>query len=386
MSVMSLVMLVNLLSVSVVGSTPYFAIPPRAHLAFPHLLSAPTPGLSASVLLVPLNHTDAAPTEHISLRYWVDDSCFKPGGPLLAHLGGEGEQGPVGCSQQARDLKALVLSIEHRFYGKSWLTNRSLSESLSLEYLQHLNVRNALTDSKMVIEHVLARYESSNKVVSLGGSYSGSLSAFLRMEYPETVLGSVSESGVVSAVLDFPGFDEAILSAASISAQHSRGGDPCGERLQNATYAMERIAAGENGPSQLLAIFNGSTLKDLNDFWYAVADGPAMLIQYGSKSVLCDALEAAPWDGSDQAIAAYLAQIISHKYGDFFVAGCFYDSSCWGSAQKSAAASSSPVSYTHLRAHETPEHLVCRLLLEKKKKKNIKLKTSNNKHNFQHMI
>eukprot|EP00658_Telonema_sp_P-2_P036342 TRINITY_DN26311_c0_g1_i1.p1 TRINITY_DN26311_c0_g1~~TRINITY_DN26311_c0_g1_i1.p1 ORF type:complete len:109 (-),score=5.28 TRINITY_DN26311_c0_g1_i1:5-331(-) len=30
------------------------------------------------------------------------------------------------------------------------------------------------------------------------------------------------------------------------------------------------------------------------------------------------------------------------------------------------------VSYTHLRAHETPEHLVCRLLLEKKK---------NNAHN-----
>ena len=28
-----------------------------------------------------------------------------------------------------------------------------------------------------------------------------------------------------------------------------------------------------------------------------------------------------------------------------------------------------PVSYTHLRAHETPEHLVCRLLLEKKKQK-----------------
>eukprot|EP00658_Telonema_sp_P-2_P043648 TRINITY_DN31560_c0_g1_i1.p1 TRINITY_DN31560_c0_g1~~TRINITY_DN31560_c0_g1_i1.p1 ORF type:complete len:203 (-),score=38.98 TRINITY_DN31560_c0_g1_i1:45-653(-) len=30
-----------------------------------------------------------------------------------------------------------------------------------------------------------------------------------------------------------------------------------------------------------------------------------------------------------------------------------------------------PVSYTHLRAHETPEHLVCRLLLEKKKKNRI---------------
>ncbi len=31
---------------------------------------------------------------------------------------------------------------------------------------------------------------------------------------------------------------------------------------------------------------------------------------------------------------------------------------------------SSPVSYTHLRAHETLSDLVCRLLLEKKKKKN----------------
>src|SRR5678809_1802811 len=33
-----------------------------------------------------------------------------------------------------------------------------------------------------------------------------------------------------------------------------------------------------------------------------------------------------------------------------------------------AVISSSPVSYTHLRAHETGRNLVCRLLLEKKNK------------------
>eukprot|EP00658_Telonema_sp_P-2_P004665 TRINITY_DN11727_c0_g1_i1.p1 TRINITY_DN11727_c0_g1~~TRINITY_DN11727_c0_g1_i1.p1 ORF type:complete len:143 (+),score=31.85 TRINITY_DN11727_c0_g1_i1:95-523(+) len=38
-----------------------------------------------------------------------------------------------------------------------------------------------------------------------------------------------------------------------------------------------------------------------------------------------------------------------------------------------------PVSYTHLRAHETPEHLVCRLLLEKKNTNTIKLESHNNK-------
>ena len=31
------------------------------------------------------------------------------------------------------------------------------------------------------------------------------------------------------------------------------------------------------------------------------------------------------------------------------------------------------VSYTHLRAHETDSYLVCRLLLEKKKKKNTEI-------------
>src|SRR5678816_4033019 len=36
-----------------------------------------------------------------------------------------------------------------------------------------------------------------------------------------------------------------------------------------------------------------------------------------------------------------------------------------GVRQGSIGGSFPPVSYTHLRAHETPEHLVCRLLLEK---------------------
>eukprot|EP00658_Telonema_sp_P-2_P013316 TRINITY_DN15044_c0_g1_i2.p1 TRINITY_DN15044_c0_g1~~TRINITY_DN15044_c0_g1_i2.p1 ORF type:complete len:169 (-),score=62.79 TRINITY_DN15044_c0_g1_i2:36-542(-) len=42
---------------------------------------------------------------------------------------------------------------------------------------------------------------------------------------------------------------------------------------------------------------------------------------------------------------------------------------------KKAGKKRSPVSYTHLRAHETPEHLVCRLLLEKKKKKLLNITT-----------
>src|SRR5665647_3614360 len=40
-----------------------------------------------------------------------------------------------------------------------------------------------------------------------------------------------------------------------------------------------------------------------------------------------------------------------------------------------------PVSYTHLRAHETDSYLVCRLLLEKKKIKKITNKKKKQKQN-----
>ena len=39
---------------------------------------------------------------------------------------------------------------------------------------------------------------------------------------------------------------------------------------------------------------------------------------------------------------------------------------------QNGAGKSTPVSYTHLRAHETGRNLVCRLLLEKKKRKKQK--------------
>ena len=60
---------------------------------------------------------------------------------------------------------------------------------------------------------------------------------------------------------------------------------------------------------------------------------------------------------------------ISAENSDFGYEMCLGDASCnLGTVYGTTVA----VSYTHLRAHETPEHLVCRLLLEKKKQKKTK--------------
>src|SRR5678816_4815228 len=43
---------------------------------------------------------------------------------------------------------------------------------------------------------------------------------------------------------------------------------------------------------------------------------------------------------------------------------CFFCHNVHGALAQHYMQCDTPVSYTHLRAHETPEHLVCRLLLE----------------------
>src|SRR5678815_2931414 len=59
-------------------------------------------------------------------------------------------------------------------------------------------------------------------------------------------------------------------------------------------------------------------------------------------------------DGGERSIAHRLR---NRKALDFLIENAHVTEEEWSEEEKVA------VSYTHLRAHETPEHLVCRLLL-----------------------
>ena len=72
--------------------------------------------------------------------------------------------------------------------------------------------------------------------------------------------------------------------------------------------------------------------------------------------------QTAAWCTSEGCQNEYekpLADYTKYPEGDTYASACY------------AKFELHPVSYTHLRAHETPEHLVCRLLLEKKKKRQV---------------
>jgi len=63
---------------------------------------------------------------NVSQRYWVRDDLYKEGGPVFFQFGGEGPaDGYIDSfywQTYAAELGALLIVLEHRFYGDSWPT------------------------------------------------------------------------------------------------------------------------------------------------------------------------------------------------------------------------------------------------------------------------
>ena len=130
----------------------------------------------------------------------------------------------------------------------------------------------------------------------------------------------MSSSGVVNALLDFPQFDTHVDGAL---------GDACAAALA-AAYGAIDTAFDDGRGDAIKAQFNatnliGTPLGD-TDFMYAVADGPAMMDQYGDKKKLCDALSTLPHRATDEQRIRNLADLVQGHYGTKFAQDCFYDS------------------------------------------------------------
>lgn len=71
----------------------------------------------------------------------------------------------------------------------------------------YLTTEQSLADIAEFISYAKRVYDPSSnaKVVTFGGSYAGSLSAWMRMKYPHIVHTAVSSSGPLLAKLNFRG-------------------------------------------------------------------------------------------------------------------------------------------------------------------------------------
>ncbi|XP_049582929.1 thymus-specific serine protease [Syngnathus scovelli] len=158
-----------------------------------------------------LDHFNGADDRVWKQRYFVNESFYKPGGPVFLMIGGEGPANPAWMQHgtwltYAEKLGAICFMLEHRFYGRSHPT-----VDLSTENLRFLSSRQALADLAH-FRTVMAETRGlvNRKWVVFGGSYPGSLAAWFRLKYPHLVHTAVATSAPIHATVNFPEYLEVV--------------------------------------------------------------------------------------------------------------------------------------------------------------------------------
>jgi len=223
----------------------------------------------------PLDHHDTSGMDARTWRqrYFLNDRWFKnrddletnaddATDPPLAFLcvGGEGPAltpdvvttGGVHCAlmcQMAKDRGALIVALEHRFYGASQPTG-----DLSLQSLRFLSSTQALADAAALITSINAQYGGAMRWVSFGGSYPGMVASWLRLKFPHLVHAAVASSAPVQAQLEMRGYDEVVGDAL---AEADVGGSPaCVDNVVKAFARVSDLLATPAGRSRLAASFH----------------------------------------------------------------------------------------------------------------------------------
>lgn len=192
----------------------------------------------------------------------MNDTFFSGNGPVFLCVGGEGPgfepdvvvTGDVHCAlmiQLAQEHSALILALEHRYYGKSIPT-----KSLSTEDLRFLSSRQALEDISQFRGYIVDSFGLSdkNRWITFGGSYPGMMAGWARLKYPNIIFASVSSSAPVQAQVDFRGYNTVI--SQSLLAPIVGGSSSCLLQVTNAFDSLGQLLKDSSNFPALVQKFN----------------------------------------------------------------------------------------------------------------------------------
>uniref|UniRef100_A0A6N2LB34 Serine carboxypeptidase S28 family protein n=1 Tax=Salix viminalis TaxID=40686 RepID=A0A6N2LB34_SALVM len=233
-----------------------------------------------------------------------------PDGPIFLEICGESScNGIVNdyISVLAKKFGAAVVSLEHRYYGRSLPF-----ESTTTENLRYLSSKQALFDLAVFRQYYqeslnlkLNRTSVENPWFVFGGSYAGALSAWFRLKFPHLTCGSLASSAVVLAIQNFTEFDQQIGDSA---------GAECKAALQETTKLVEeRLASNKQAVKTL---FDAAELEIDGDFLYFLADAAVIAFQYGNPDRVCSTLVKAKNSGDD-LVEAYAKYVKDYYLGTF---------------------------------------------------------------------
>ncbi|KAF4353045.1 hypothetical protein G4B88_010034 [Cannabis sativa] len=233
----------------------------------------------------------------VNSKYWNNNNKL---GPIFAYLGAEEpidqDIPTIGfLTDNAPSFKALIVFIEHRYYGKS-IPFGSREEALSnASTLGYFNSAQALTDYANILLHIKSTYQAPNSpIIVIGGSYGGMLASWFRLKYPHIALGALASS---APILYFDDITPQNGYYSIVTKDFREASENCYETILKSWSQIDKVAALPNGLSILTNKFktcsplkNSSELKDYLGTIYATA------AQYNSPpkypvNIICEAID-----------------------------------------------------------------------------------------------
>ncbi|KAJ3157712.1 Thymus-specific serine protease [Geranomyces variabilis] len=222
-------------------------------------------------------------------QYAINAANFKSNStktPLCIFL--PGQEGPMAARDVTRGLphdlavahNALLVTLEHRFYGES-------NPSLDPKDYWLLTLEQGMEDFNVFVNTFKFKTDDGKAIdcsagwAAFGGSYSGAVSAWLRLKYPKTFWSAHAGSAPVWAKEKFFEYDMVVEAAVPKIG----GSQDCVDGLISATGLIDSILKSGNKQkiTALKAKMNLTGVVDNRDFAAFVTSLPALSVQYGPQ-------------------------------------------------------------------------------------------------------
>ncbi|KAJ4840467.1 hypothetical protein Tsubulata_039815 [Turnera subulata] len=240
----------------------------------------------------------------VSFKHWKGANASAP---ILAYLGAEESIDPyidgIGfLTDNAAQFGALIVYIEHRFYGMS-IPFVTMEEALKNETLRgYFNSAQAIADYAEILLHIKRKFSAQNSpIIVVGGSYGGMLAAWFRLKYPHIVLGALASSAPILYFDNISPPEGYYLVATKAFREAS---ESCYKTIKRSWSKIDKVAAAENGLSILAKKFKSCKplkharhLKDYLVRLYSAAaqyDTPQEYPYDGGINRICKVIDTAP--------------------------------------------------------------------------------------------
>ncbi|KAL4284317.1 hypothetical protein GQ457_16G009150 [Hibiscus cannabinus] len=222
--------------------------------------------------------------------------------PIFAYLGEEapldGDLAVIGfLGDNAIRFNALLVYIEHRYYGKSIPFGSREEAFKNASTLGYFNSAQAIADYAEIIMHIKKKFNAFySPVIVIGGSYGGSLASWLRLKYPHVALGALASS---APILFFDKLTPRGAYFSVVTKDFKETSETCYRTIRDSWSVIDKIASQPHGLAILSSKFKTcEPLKDSFELKDKLVDMYAGAAQYNAPptypvTVVCGGIDGA---------------------------------------------------------------------------------------------